>query len=107
MSLSGVFPATMFRLGLGWGSGFRLGVWGSGFRVGVQGLVFRVGVSGLGCCGVGWEAVSKGNQTANYHSHPCPGPDDQWHIGAEISITAAALVAAVAHFKSDHVRTPV
>ena len=42
--------------------------------------------------------MSKGNQTANYHSHLCPGPDDQWHIG--VSLTAAALVAAVAHFKS-------
>ncbi len=52
-----------------------------------------------------WEAVSKGNQKAKYHSHLCAGNGDQWHIGAGISLTAAALVAAVKHFRSDNIRS--
>ncbi|CAE7786778.1 unnamed protein product [Symbiodinium sp. CCMP2592] len=51
-----------------------------------------------------WEAVSKGNHKAQYHSHLCAPTSDQWHIGTGISLTAAALVAAVKHFKSDNVK---
>ena len=47
-----------------------------------------------------WKGTAKGNRKTAYHSHlAAPQETDPWHIGAGISITAAALLAAVKHFR--------
>ena len=48
-----------------------------------------------------WKGTAKGNGKTAYHSHlAAPQETDPWHVGAGISMTAAALLAAVKHFRS-------
>lgn len=51
-----------------------------------------------------WKAVNSGNKSAMYHSHLCAPVTDQWHIGAGISLTAAALEAAATNFKTEYMQ---
>ena len=47
-----------------------------------------------------WKGTAKGNRKTAYHSHlAAPQETDPWHVGAGISMTAAALLAAVKHFR--------
>ena len=48
-----------------------------------------------------WKGTAKGNRKTAYHSHlAAPQETDPWHVGAGVSMTAAALLAAVKHFRS-------
>eukprot|EP00971_Amphidinium_carterae_P199940 3968221-Amphidinium_carterae.1 len=52
-----------------------------------------------------WKGASSGNKKAKYHSHLCADQaTDAWHIGAGISQTAAALLAAITHLKTDNMK---
>ncbi|CAE7374074.1 unnamed protein product [Symbiodinium sp. CCMP2592] len=52
-----------------------------------------------------WAATAKGNKSAEYHSHLCaPQDQDPWHVGAGISLTAAALLAAMKHFRDENIK---
>eukprot|EP00439_Symbiodinium_sp_Y106_P039165 s2340_g4.t2 len=53
-----------------------------------------------------WEAAARGNRKAAYHSHLCANLDnDAWHVGAGISLTAAALLCSIKHFRSTEMKT--
>ena len=46
-------------------------------------------------------AARRGNKSAANHSHLCAPQDaDPWHVGAGVSLTAAALLAAIDKFRS-------
>ena len=48
-----------------------------------------------------YDAASRGNKTAAYHSHLCADQaSDAWHVGAGVSMTAAALLAAFRHIET-------
>ncbi|CAE7206666.1 unnamed protein product [Symbiodinium sp. CCMP2592] len=48
-----------------------------------------------------WKATTKGSKRTAYHSHlAAPQDTDPWHVGAGISMTAAALLASIKNFKS-------
>jgi len=52
-----------------------------------------------------WKAASEGNKKAAYHSHLCADKTtDMWHVGAGVSLTAAALQAAIKNLESDNMR---
>ena len=52
-----------------------------------------------------YAATAKGNKGAAYHSHLCaPMDTDPWHVGAGISLTAAALLAAINKFRSEEMQ---
>ncbi|CAE7648585.1 unnamed protein product [Symbiodinium sp. CCMP2592] len=52
-----------------------------------------------------WAGTSKGNKSCVYHSHlAADQSSDAWHVGAGISMTAAALLAAIANFKSPNMK---
>ena len=52
-----------------------------------------------------YAATAKGNKGAAYHSHLCaPMDTDPWHVGAGISLTAAALLAAIDKFRSEEMQ---
>ncbi|CAE7839773.1 pif1 [Symbiodinium sp. CCMP2592] len=52
-----------------------------------------------------WAGTSKGNKSCVYHSHlAADQSSDAWHVGAGISMTAAALLAAIDNFKSPNMK---
>ncbi|CAE7266071.1 unnamed protein product [Symbiodinium natans] len=52
-----------------------------------------------------WNGAAAGNKKAAYHSHLCADQEaDPWHVGAGISLTAAALSAAIEHFKKPEMK---
>ena len=52
-----------------------------------------------------WEAAMKGNRKAAYHSHLCASQaNDAWHVGAGLSLTAASLLAAIRHFRTEEMK---
>ena len=52
-----------------------------------------------------WQAASRGNKKAAYHSHLCASQsEDGWHVGAGLSITAATLLSAAEHFRSNEMK---
>ena len=52
-----------------------------------------------------WKATAAGNRKAAYHSHLCASIDgDAWHVGAGVSMTAAAVQMAIEKLKSDNVK---
>ena len=52
-----------------------------------------------------WTAAARGNRSAAYHSHLCaPQDTDGWRVGAGVSLTAAALLAAIRKFRSDDMK---
>ena len=47
-----------------------------------------------------WSGTVKGNKRAAYHSHLAASQEtDGWHVGAGVSLTAAALLAAIKNLK--------
>ena len=47
-----------------------------------------------------WPGMVKGNKRAAYHSHLAASQEtDGWHVGAGVSLTAAALLAAIKNLK--------
>ncbi|CAE7902598.1 unnamed protein product, partial [Symbiodinium necroappetens] len=52
-----------------------------------------------------WKAASEGNKKAAYHSHLCADKaTDMWHVGAGVSLTAAALQAAIKNLESENMQ---
>ena len=52
-----------------------------------------------------WDATKKGNRKAAYHSHLCANlTTDAWHVGAGISVTAAALLHAVEALEHENLK---
>ena len=52
-----------------------------------------------------WKGTAKGNKKCAYHSHlAADQASDPWHVGAGLSMTAQALLAAVHNFRSDDMR---
>ncbi|CAE7263053.1 unnamed protein product [Symbiodinium sp. CCMP2592] len=52
-----------------------------------------------------WKAASEGNRKTAYHSHLCADKEtDKWRVGAGVSMTSAALLAAIKHLESDNMR---
>ena len=48
-----------------------------------------------------WSGTVKGNKRCAYHSHLAASQQaDPWHVGAGVSLTAAAMLAAIKNFKS-------
>ena len=49
-----------------------------------------------------WKGTAKGNRKCAYHSHLAASQaDDPWHVGAGLSMTAQALLAAIHNFRSE------
>ena len=49
-----------------------------------------------------WSASAKANKTAAYNSRLCASQqEDAWHVGAGLSMTAAALLAAAKHLRTE------
>eukprot|EP00971_Amphidinium_carterae_P013658 269096-Amphidinium_carterae.1 len=52
-----------------------------------------------------WKGSSSGSKKTKYHSHLCADQGtDAWHIGAGISQTAAAILAAITHLKTENMK---
>ena len=52
-----------------------------------------------------WKGTTKGNKRSAYHSHlAAPQDSDPWHVGAGISMTAAALLASVRNFRTQDMK---
>ena len=52
-----------------------------------------------------WSGTVKGSKRAAYHSHLAASQEkDAWHVGAGISLTAAALLASIKNLKSSDMK---
>ncbi|CAE7485922.1 unnamed protein product [Symbiodinium sp. CCMP2592] len=52
-----------------------------------------------------WQGTVKGNKRTAYHSHlAADQSSDGWHVGAGISMTSAALLAAIKNFKGEDMK---